>query len=52
MMKEMKTYISLVAAGLAIILSLVLFNKFAQIYTSAAAIHPYFGGIKGTSIKL
>ena len=42
-MKEMKTYISLVAAGLAIFLSLVLFNQFAQIYTSAAAIHPYFG---------
>jgi hypothetical protein len=43
MMKEMKTYITMVAAGLAIFCSLVLFNQFAQIYVSAAAIHPYFG---------
>ena len=42
-MKKMKTYIALVAAGLAIFFSLVLFNQFAQIYHSAAAIHPYFG---------
>jgi hypothetical protein len=42
-MKKMKTYISLVAVGLAIFLSLVLFNQFAQIYSSAAALHPYFG---------
>ena len=43
MMKDMKTYITMVAAGLAIFCSLVLFNQFAQIYVSAAAIHPYFG---------
>ena len=43
MMKEMKTYITMVAAGLAIFCSLVLFNQFAQIYVSAAAIHPFFG---------
>jgi hypothetical protein len=42
-MKKLKTYLSLVAAGLTILLSLVLFNQFAQIYTSAAALHPYFG---------
>jgi hypothetical protein len=43
MMKDMKAYITMVAAGLAIFISLVLFNQFAQIYVSAAAIHPYFG---------
>jgi len=42
-MKKMKTYITLVAAGLAIFISLVLFNQFAQLYHSAASIHPYFG---------
>jgi uncharacterized membrane protein YcjF (UPF0283 family) len=43
MMKRMKTYLTLVAAGLAIFFSLVLFNQFAQLYHSAAEIHPYFG---------
>jgi len=42
-MKKMKTYIALFAAGLAIFLILVLFNQFAQLYHSAAGIHPYFG---------
>jgi hypothetical protein len=42
-MKKMKTSIALVATGLAIFFSLILFNQFAQIYHSAAAIHPYFG---------